>query len=294
MTGKIIKGIAGFYYVHTEGACVYECKAKGIFRNQKIKPLVGDNVELEILDEEKKLASIVDILPRKSRLIRPAVANADQALVVFAAKDPEPNFSLLDRFLILMTKQKLPVIICFNKADLISEEGCRKIENGYRNSGYEIRFLSAKGNVGTEEVAKLLDHKTTVLAGPSGVGKSTLVNLLQPGVIMETGEVSEKIRRGKHTTRHSEFIWIKEDTYILDTPGFSSLELDDIEADELKSYFPEFYPHEGNCRFRGCVHQNEPDCAVKQAGKAGLVSKQRYLSYLQLYKELKEKEKYRY
>jgi len=294
VTGKIIKGIAGFYYVHVEGVGVFECKAKGIFRNQKIKPLVGDNVELEVLDKEKKLASLVDILPRKSELIRPAVANADQALVVFAAKDPEPNFGLLDRFLILMTKQKLPVIICFNKTDLISEEECQKIENGYRNSGYEIRFLSAKGEFGVQEISKLLDHKTTVLAGPSGVGKSTLVNLLQAGVTMETGAVSEKIRRGKHTTRHSEFIRIKEDTYILDTPGFSSLELEDMEAEELKLYFPEFHPHEGKCRFRGCVHQNEPDCAIKQAGKAGLVSKQRYLSYIQLYKELKEKEKYRY
>lgn len=294
MTGKIIKGIAGFYYVHTEGANVYECKAKGIFRNQKIKPLVGDNVELEILDEEKKLASIVEILPRKSQLIRPAVANADQALVVFAAKDPEPNFNLLNRFLILMAKQKLPVILCFNKTDLITKEECNKIETGYRNSGYEIRFLSAKETVGTGEIMDLLDHKTTVLAGPSGVGKSTLVNLLQPGIIMETGAVSEKIRRGKHTTRHSEFIWVKEDTYILDTPGFSSLELEEIEAEELKEYFPEFHPFEGNCRFRGCVHENEPECAVKQALKDGLISSERYKSYLQLYKDLKEKKKYRY
>lgn len=294
MIGKIIKGIAGFYYVHSFGAGIYECKAKGIFRNQKIKPLVGDDVEMEVLDEEKKLASIVEILPRKSQLIRPAVANADQAMVVFAAKDPEPNWNLLDRFLILMAKQNLPVIICFNKTDLISEEECKKIENGYRNSGYEIRFLSAKGKVGTEEIAKLLDHKTTVLAGPSGVGKSTLVNLLQPGVIMETGAVSEKIRRGKHTTRHSEFIWIKEDTYILDTPGFSSLELEDIEADELKKYFPEFHEFEGKCRFRGCVHENEPDCAVKQAVKDGVISKKRHDGYLLLYKDLKEKKKYRY
>jgi len=294
VTGKIIKGIAGFYYVHTEGSSVYECKAKGIFRNQKIKPLVGDNVELEVLDEEKKLASIVDILPRKSQLIRPAVANADQALVVFATKDPEPNRNLLDRFLILMAKQKLPVIICFNKTDLISEEECKKFENGYRNSGYEIRFLSAKGNIGSEEIKALLDHKTTVLAGPSGVGKSTLVNLLQAGVIMETGAVSEKIRRGKHTTRHSEFIWINDDTYILDTPGFSSLELEDIEADELKDYFPEFHPFEGKCRFRGCIHENEPDCAVKQALQEGFIAKGRYNSYLQLYKNLKEKEKFRY
>ena len=294
MTGKIIKGIAGFYYVHTEGDSVYECKAKGIFRNQKIKPLVGDNVELEILDEEKKLASIVDILPRKSQLIRPAVANADQALVVFSTKDPEPNRNLLDRFLILMAKQKLPVIICFNKTDLISEEECKKFESAYRNSGYEIHFLSAKGNVGAEEIKVLLDHKTTVLAGPSGVGKSTLVNLLQAGVVMETGAVSEKIRRGKHTTRHSEFIWINDDTYILDTPGFSSLELEEIEAEELKNYFPEFHPFEGKCRFRGCIHENEPECAIKQALQDGYIAKGRYNSYLQLYKNLKEKEKFRY
>ncbi len=294
MTGKIIKGIAGFYYVHTGNADVWECKAKGIFRNQKIKPLVGDDVELELLDEEKKLASIVEIFPRKSQLIRPAVANVDQALILFAAKDPEPNWSLLDRFLILMAKQKLPVIICFNKTDLVSEEEQKKIEDGYRNAGYEIRFLSAKQKAGTEEVFQLLDKKTTVLAGPSGVGKSTLVNLLQPGVVMETGAVSEKIKRGRHTTRHSEFIWISDDTYILDTPGFSSLELEEIEAEELKEYFPEFHPYEGECRFRGCVHENEPDCAVKQAVKDGMISKCRHDSYLLLYKDLKEKKKYRY
>ena len=262
MTGKIIKGIAGFYYVYTGNTNVYECKAKGVFRNQKIKPLVGDDVELEILDEEKKLAAIVDILPRKSQLIRPAVANVDQALIEFAVRNPEPNWSLLDRFLILMAKQNLPVIICFNKTDLISEEEQKKIENGYRNSGYEIRFLSAKEQQGTDEILRLINTKTTVLAGPSGVGKSTLVNLLQPSVVMETGEVSEKIKRGKHTTRHSEFICINETTYILDTPGFSSLELEDVEAEELKEYFPEFHPYEGKCRFRGCVHGNEPDCAV--------------------------------
>ncbi len=294
MTGKIIKGIAGFYYVHTEGACVYECKAKGAFRNQKVKPFVGDNVELEVLDEEKKLASVIEILPRKSCLIRPAVANADQALLVFAAKDPEPNWGLLDRFLLLMAKQQLPVILCFNKTDLISEVECEKFKNAYRNSGYEICFLSAKEKDGLEIIEQLLKGKTTVLAGPSGVGKSTLVNLLQPGVIMETGAVSEKIRRGKHTTRHSEFIWIKDNTYILDTPGFSSLEPEEIEAEDVKKYFPEFHPFEGKCRFRGCMHENEPDCAVKEALTKGMVSRERYQSYLQIYKELKEKKKYRY
>ncbi|MBO5352652.1 MAG: ribosome small subunit-dependent GTPase A [Lachnospiraceae bacterium] len=293
MTGKIIKGIAGFYYVHTGNADVWECKAKGIFRNQKIKPLVGDDAELQLLDEEKKLASITEILPRKSQLLRPAVANVDQALIVFAAKDPEPNWNLLDRFLILMTKQKLPVVICFNKTDLVTEEEQEKIKNRYCNTGYEIRFLSAEQNAGTNEVFQLLDKKTTVLAGPSGVGKSTLVNLFQPGVVMETGAVSEKIKRGRHTTRHSEFIWIKDDTYILDTPGFSSLELEEIEAEELKDYFPEFHPYEGKCRFRGCVHENEPDCAVKQAVKDGGIAKSRHESYLLLYRDLKEKKKYR-
>ena len=293
MTGKIIKGIAGFYYVHTENAGVFECKAKGIFRNQKIKPLVGDDVELELLDEDKKLASIIDILPRKSQLLRPAVANVDQALIVFAATNPEPNWNLLDRFLILMTKQNLPVIICFNKVDLITEEERLEIENGYRNSGYEIRFLSAKEEEGTEEIRQLVHKKTTVLAGPSGVGKSTMVNLLQNGVVMETGAVSEKIKRGKHTTRHSEFIWVEEDTYLLDTPGFSSLDIDEIEAEELKDYFPEFLNYEGNCRFRGCVHENEPDCAVKEAVREGSIAKRRYESYLMLFRDLKSKKRYK-
>jgi len=293
VTGKIIKGIAGFYYVHTENAGVFECKAKGIFRNQKIKPLVGDDVELEVLDEEKKLATIVNLLPRKSQLLRPAVANVDQAVVVFAAKEPEPNRNLLNRFLILMTKQELPVIIVFNKTDLITEEEKKELEDGWRNSGYEIRFLSAKEQIGIEDFRTLLKGKTTVMAGPSGVGKSSLVNLSQTGVIMETGVVSEKIKRGKHTTRHSEFIWVEEDTYILDTPGFSSLTLEEVEAEELKQYFPEFAVYEGTCRFRGCIHDNEPDCSVKTAVKEGKIAKQRYLDYRLLYRELKSIKKYK-
>ncbi|MBE5950353.1 MAG: ribosome small subunit-dependent GTPase A [Lachnospiraceae bacterium] len=293
MTGKIIKGIAGFYYVHTESAGVYECKAKGVFRNQKMKPLVGDNVKLEILDEEKKLATIVELLPQKSRLLRPAVANVDQAIVVFAAKDPEPNRNLLNRFLILMTKQELPVIIVFNKTDLISEEEKKELEDGWRNTGYEIRFLSAKKQDGIQEMQEILKGKTTVMAGPSGVGKSTLVNLFQSNVVMETGAVSEKIKRGKHTTRHSEFIWIDEETYILDTPGFSSLTLEEVAAEELKEYFPEFAKYEDLCRFRGCVHENEPDCRVKEAVTAGEISKCRYEDYLLLYRELKSIKKYK-
>ena len=291
--GKIIKGIAGVYEVYTENAGVWECKPKGIFRNQKIKPLVGDNVELELLDLEKKQALIVEIMPRKNTLIRPAVANVDQAVIVFAVKDPEPNWNLLDRFLILMKKQNLPVVICFNKIDLISEEDCIEIEKGYRNSGYEITFLSARKEIGTQQLKSILEKKTTVLAGPSGVGKSTLVNLLQSNVIMETGAVSEKIKRGKHTTRHSEFIWLNESTYVLDTPGFSSLEIEEVEAEELKEYFPEFLLLEQSCRFRGCIHENEPDCAVKKAVKEGIIARRRYDSYLLLYRDLKGKKKYK-
>lgn len=293
MQGKIIKGIAGFYYVHTEDAGVFECKAKGIFRNQKIKPLVGDRVELEVLDAEQKLATVIDVLPRKNELIRPAVANVDQAVLLFAAAAPTPNINLLDRFLIMMMQQELPVIVCFNKVDLITEEERKELEDGYRGTGYEIRFLSAKEQIGVTDFFELLDGKTTVLAGPSGVGKSTLVNSLQSGITMETGAISEKIQRGKHTTRHSEFIWVGEGTYILDTPGFSSLAIEQTEAEQLKNFFPEFAPYEEECRFRGCLHENEPGCRVKQAVLEQSISKRRYEDYLLLYRELKNNKKYK-
>lgn len=288
-----MKGIAGFYYVHTECAGVFECKAKGIFRNQKIKPLVGDDVRLEFAEEETKTATISEVLPRKNELIRPAVANVDQVLLLFAAAEPNPNWNLLDRFLILMEQQNVPVILAFNKSDLITEQQMEEIENGYRNTGYEIRFLSAMEKNGTKEFFSLLEGKTTVLAGPSGVGKSTLTNTMQTNVKMQTGEISERIKRGKHTTRHSEFIRVAKDTYLLDTPGFSSLDFNHLEPEEIKSFFPEFKPYEDFCRFRGCVHENEPDCMVKQAVLSGAVAKRRYENYLQFYKELKQRRKYK-
>ncbi len=293
MTGKIIKGIAGVYEVCAENAEVYECKAKGIFRHQKVKPLVGDDVILEAIQEEQKTATIAEVLPRKSELIRPAVANVDQVMVVFAAKNPEPNPDLLHRFLILMTKQKLPVIIIINKTDLMKEAQKAEWEDGWRNTGYEIRFLSAREKTGIEEAKKMLKGKTTVMAGPSGVGKSTLVNLFQDNTVMETGMISEKIKRGKHTTRHTELICAEEETYILDTPGFSSVSLEGIAAEELKEYFPEFAEYEGLCRFRGCMHENEPDCEVKKAVEQGKIAKTRYEEYKFLYRELKAVKKYK-
>lgn len=294
MQGKIIKGIAGFYYVDVVGSGIYECKAKGIFRKEKKKPLVGDNVEIQVLDETEKTGNLVKIFPRKNELIRPASANVDQALVIFAVRQPDPNYGLLDRFLISMEQQNVPVIICFNKQDLVQEEEAEKLYRLYANCGYQVLLTSAWKEEGIEKVKKILEGKTTVVAGPSGVGKSSLTNLLQKEISMETGEISKKLKRGKHTTRHSQLLCAGEDTYLMDTPGFSSLYLEEMEKEELKEYFPEFLPYEEQCRFQGCVHIHEPGCGVKEALEEGKISKQRYDNYVSFYEELREKEKRRY
>lgn len=291
MQGKIIKGIAGFYYVQTSEN-IYQCKAKGIFRNKKIKPLVGDNVEIDILDEKEMEGNISEILPRTNELIRPAVSNIDQALVVFAAKNPKPNYNLLDRFLITMEKQEVPVIICFNKMDLAKEKELDLLDRVYENCGHQVKFISVRQEEGIEDIRDLIRGKTTVLAGPSGVGKSSLMNFLQPDANMETGDISNKIKRGRHTTRHSEFICVEADTFVLDTPGFSSLFIDKFEEDEIKEYFQEFSPYEEQCRFQGCSHTHEPDCGVKKALEEGKISRIRYDNYVSIYTELKEKRKW--
>ncbi len=292
MQGKILKGIAGFYYVYVVESGVYECKAKGIFRKDKIKPLVGDNVEIEILSRENKIGNIVRILPRKNELIRPAVANIDQALVIFAVTEPMPHFNLLDRFLIMMERKEIPVTLCFNKKDIARESEINELKNIYQSCGYPIIFSSALQEENIDEIKRQLKGKITAVAGPSGVGKSSIINRLQSSIQMETGEISKKIARGKHTTRHSEFIKIDEDTFIMDTPGFSSLYVNDFEKNELKYYFREFEPYEGKCRFQGCDHVHEPGCAVKEALEAGKIHKVRYEDYLEMYKELQEKKRY--
>ena len=292
MQGKIVKGIAGFYYVHAAESGIYECKAKGAFRNQKVKPLVGDNVRLEVLDEEQKKGNIEEILPRKNELIRPAVANIDQALVIFAAAKPKPNFNLLDRFLILMQYQKVPAVVCFNKQDMVDAEELQLLKNTYESAGYPVLFTSAAKEEGITAIRELLKGKTTTVAGPSGVGKSSLINLLSPEAEMETGDISRKIERGKHTTRHSELFALDENTFICDTPGFSSIYLPEMEKEELGIYFPEIAEYEPFCRFQGCAHIHEPGCAVKEALDNHKISSLRYEDYLGLYKELKEKRRF--
>ena len=292
MQGKIIKGIAGFYYVHVVESGLYECKAKGIFRKEKMKPLVGDIVEIDILDETEKKGNITEIIERKNELIRPAVANIDQALVVFAVTKPKPHFNLLDRFLIMMESKDIPVVLCFNKKDIETEPEIQELKDIYEKCGYQIVFTSALEEENTEELKDLLHGKTTAIAGPSGVGKSSLINIFQPNANMETGSISEKIERGKHTTRHSELIWIEDNTYIMDTPGFSSLYTNEFEKEELKYYFTEFSEYEGQCRFLGCDHIHEPGCAVKQALDEGKIHPVRYTNYLEMYNELKEKRRY--
>lgn len=289
MQGKIIKGIAGFYYVHVPGRGIYECRARGIFRKDQVKPLVGDDVEIDLLDEAEKTGNIGKLLPRSSQLIRPAVANVDQALVIFAITHPQPNFNLLDRFLIMMQQQELPCIICLNKLDLDQTGAGQEYADIYRACGYRVLTVSATEKQGTEQLRELLEGRTTTVAGPSGVGKSSLVNCLQTDRVMETGEISRKIERGRHTTRHCELIALGKDTYILDTPGFSSMGLFNLEKEQLAAYYPEFQSPGAPCRFAGCSHTAEPGCAVKQALEQGQISRLRYGNYCQLYEELKIK-----
>lgn len=296
LEGRIIRGIAGFYYVYVSGQGVFECKAKGVFRNKNEKPLVGDFVRLHSLTDTEKdnVGSIDEILPRRSELIRPSVANVDQALVIFSAANPEPNLNLLDRFLCEMQRQKVKSIVCFNKTDLITKDRACELKAIYESAGYSVLMVSAiEGSL--DRLLSVLKGKVTTVAGPSGAGKSSLVNLLQGEIEMETGEISKKLGRGRHTTRRAELIAIENmpDSFIVDTPGFSSISVMAQEALEVQYLFPEIHIHEEKCFFQGCAHIHEPDCGVKDALQQGLISQSRYDNYCSFYEEVKARRKYK-
>lgn len=287
INGKIIKGIGGFYYIDTEKG-LYECRARGIFRKNKITPLVGDRVSISVVDEENKKGVVEEIEKRDTELVRPPIANVDKALIVFAIKNPAPNLSLLDRFIVLAEKENLEIVIVFTKVDLDADgELLEELKSIYEVSGYKVIPVSNKLKLNIDKIKEELKENTVVFAGPSGVGKSSLLNEVDKNFELKTGEVSDKIKRGKHTTRHAELLKLECGGMVADTPGFSSLTLDDIDESELKEYFIEFDKHD-DCRFGSrCIHENEPSCAVKEAVENGEISKKRYESYIQLLNEIR-------
>lgn len=287
--GIIVKGIGGFYYINTKDG-VYETRARGIFRKEGIKPLVGDRVRISIQDEKNKKGSLDEILPRDNELLRPRVSNVDQAVIVFGAKSPNINLDLLDRFLVLASEQELDIVIVINKIDLDKNNDYLEIEKLYKKSNYTIVCVSAEERIGLEELGELLTNSTSVFAGPSGVGKSTLLNSIFPKLNLETGAISEKIQRGKHTTRHAELIEVAENSYIVDSPGFTSLALSHVQSDKLQYHFKEFEPYLHSCYYNGCIHKNEPDCKIKEAVEKDSIDKLRYKRYVTLFDELKEEE----
>lgn len=276
MQGKIYKGIGGFYYVASENNEIIECKARGKFRKEHITPMIGDNVEIEVKNGK---GYITEIYERKNRLIRPAVANIDLIVVVVAAKDPDPVSFVTDKMLVNAEINGIDAVICINKTDLAD---CTELKNTYELAGYKTLCVSAVKEDGLRELFDTISGKTTAFAGVSGVGKSTILSHIT-GVDLETGEVSDKISRGRHTTRHVELFKVKGGGYVLDTPGFSSVETEEITAEELALCFPEIQRVALECRFRGCAHLEEPDCAVKENVAKGIIPLSRYESYKELY-----------
>lgn len=287
--GIIIKGIGGFYYVKTAGK-IYECRARGLFRKKKITPLVGDHVKIEVTDENS--GYVQEILERKTELFRPPVANVDQVVIVFAAQNPDPNLWLLDRFILLAESQGLDIVMCLTKVDLIDKEMVEEFLKPYRQVGYRVYEIDNKSQRGVEEFKLQLKDKISVFAGPSGVGKSTLLNNIQPELKLQTGEVSNKTKRGKHTTRHVELLSLDFGGHVLDTPGFSSMDISYLEEAEVKELFREMHENSDYCKFRGCMHLNEPSCEIKKMVEAGEISESRYKHYTEFVEEIRKNRRY--
>lgn len=283
MQGVIVKGIGGLYYVDCEER-VIECKARGKFRHKGLSPMIGDEVVVEDDNDHEGKGVITKILDRKNQLLRPSVANVSQAFVVVSSKNPDLNVTLLYKFLLLCEYNKVRPIICFNKMDIESENS-KAIGEMLEKSGYEVLYLQGKHGVGIEGLKAKIHDNITVFCGPSGVGKSTILNKVLGREVMKTGDISNKLKRGKHTTRHSELVRV-EGGFLVDTPGFSSLELDFIEKDELKYLLPEFEPFNEECKFNNCVHFKEPGCKVKEMVEVGRINESRYEFYIRTLEEI--------
>jgi len=287
--GQIIKALSGFYYVESENQ-IFQCRARGKFRKNAQKPLVGDYCEFSIENENE--GYIFQLLERKNELVRPPICNVDQALLVFSAKEPDMNTLLLDRFLVLIEHMNIEPIICISKIDLVDIDEIKHMMKPYEIAGYQIYYLSSKRKQGVEDIQNIFQNKITVITGQSGVGKSSLLNALDIHLHIDTNEISKSLGRGKHTTRHVELIKMYGG-YVADTPGFSSLELH-MDPEELAQAYHDFYELSFSCKFRGCLHDSEPYCAVKEAVHNGKISKERYEHYLMFLKEMKEQKEKRY
>lgn len=285
--GRIVKALSGFYYV-ADGDRVYSCRARGLFKKKgaKVTPLVGDWVVYDVISEED--GYVMEVGERTSELVRPPISNVDQAVLVFSMFKPQFSSLLLDKFLVHTEKAGIDSVIVLSKADHASEEEIAEIVAKYTVIGYRVIPTSKVDQRGVEEVKELLRDRISVFAGQSGVGKSSLINLLFPGISLQTGDVSEKLGRGKHTTRHVELIPLEGGGYVADTPGFSSLEFMDMDELDLAEAFRDFAVLSSDCKFRGCLHVSEPSCAVRAALEAGEVSMERYEHYKQFREELKE------
>jgi ribosome biogenesis GTPase len=288
MRGIIVKGIAGFYYVKVENK-VYQCKARGKFKKLGVVPTVGDLVEIQVLDDGDGVVN--EILPRRNSFLRPPIANVDCMVVVISAADPEPNFTILDKFLVMAEGNRTDVVICVNKVEIASSEILLKIKEIYKDI-YPLTFVSCKEKTGFEKLELLLKDKKSALAGPSGVGKSTILNCLMPNEDIEVGEISHKTRRGKHTTRHVEIFETNFGAMLFDTPGFTSFEILEAEEDQLHFYYPEMAEFVSNCKYDNCRHIKEPNCGVIVAVEKGFISKSRYKSYVEQITEIRGKKKY--
>lgn len=293
-SGTIIKGISGFYYVSSDDDGIYECKARGIFRKDELTPLVGDRVLFSVTESLKKKGNIEEIKERSSFLERPAVANTDQLIAVIAIKSPEPDMLLMDKLLVTAGMKEINTVICINKTDLDEENVMEEMSEPYIKAGYRVIGTSSVSNTGFDELRMVLTGRISVFAGQSGVGKSTLLNRIMNTMVMETGGLSRKTERGRHTTRHVELISLADGGFVVDTPGFSLFELSGITHTELQYHYPEFREHIGRCRFTGCSHVDEPGCSVKTAVDNKQVNGGRYARYTELYAMLKQKDEMKY